>query len=273
MIAAARDLCRTARLGPHLVHMRWQPEVASGEAVGWCEPLAQDATLTVDVTVGQVAGTEHIHFGQFESHCAHFTAKSVSGSLDWAKQTGHWRAARPVDLDHRRGQLDQALFATFHALVLRSGGLMVHGANLMFSDRAYLVVGPSGAGKSTLAGRFPGRYGHDDTSFVVAGQPWQVWGQRAVRAPQTDVPWALPLAAIFFLGPDRSASAVHALAPSVALPLLAGQTYFAGGAAMDRLACNLEQLVTSTPVFALSHSLATPADELAQLLVCAVDHG
>jgi hypothetical protein len=44
-----------------------------------------------------------------------------------------------------------ALRLAFHAVTLRQGGVLIHGAGIAFQDRSVVAVGPSGAGKTTLA--------------------------------------------------------------------------------------------------------------------------
>ena len=154
---------------------------------------------------------------------------SVSGGVFRAAR-GDFRAE--LDLAAGRGRLtaapneqclDAFLRSLLSALLLRSGGLMLHAAGLAVNGRAYLFPGRSGAGKSTLAklAAASGRRGveviSDEINMVLPGRGgWRAhgspfWGE--MRAGGRRASW--PLGGVFF--PQKAAAnAVKACPPAEA---------------------------------------------------------
>ncbi len=119
--------------------------------------------------------------------------------------------------------LDAFLRSLLSALLLRSGGLMLHSAGLAVGGRAYLFPGRSGAGKSTLAklAAASGRRGveviSDEINMVLPGRGgWRAhgspfWGE--MRAGGRRASW--PLGGVFF--PQKAeANSVKACPPAEA---------------------------------------------------------
>ena len=117
------------------------------------------------------------------------------------------------------------------------------------------LIGESGAGKSTLAQRFAGQFLHDDVSLLVRTPGWQVWRQSAYRAPQGELAWQVPIAAVYCLESDRTCTRADRIAPAEACARVAMQTIFVGGAAAPAMAAALAALTQDVPVFGLSHAL------------------
>lgn len=257
---------RFARLGPIWLEFRL-PLDTPGLDDSWCTASGGNPEIAFDVAADGHFSETAAQFGRFDDAGCALTIRKAAVTADFQSKRGRWSLAQPLDATRTRPQLDFALMASWLALVLRRGGLMVHSAAPVIDGAVCLVAGPSGAGKSTLAARM-GTFLHDDFNYAVpTAHGWQVWRQQAVRgSPSPTRAWQMPLRGIFLLGPDRQRTAVAPLSPAHALAILAPQLYFAGGAAMARLGNAMQRLVTEVPAYLLSHCLADPPAALHEAL-------
>ncbi len=140
-------------------------------------------------------------------------------ALDTAAGSGTLQASP------REQCLDAFLRSLLSALLLRSGGLMLHSAGLVKNGRAYVFLGRSGAGKSTLS-RLAAASGTaevisdeinmlrpEDGCWRAYGSPF--WGE--MRSEGRQGSW--PLGGVFLLKKAR-ANRVSACGGPEALPLL-----------------------------------------------------
>ncbi len=159
-------------------------------------------------------------------------------SLDTAAGSGTLLASP------REQSLDAFLRSLLSALLLRSGGLMLHSAGLVKNGRAYVFLGRSGAGKSTLS-RLAGASGsaevvsdeinmlrRENGRWRAYGSPF--WGE--MRSEGRRGSW--PLGGVFLLRKARANRVSACGGPEALPPLLRCLLNFersaaAGGRAMD----------------------------------------
>lgn len=136
------------------------------------------------------------------------TRGDFSGELNLATGAGE------ISVAPNEQCLDAFLRSLISALLLRSGGFMLHSAGLVKNGKAYLFLGRSGAGKSTLSKLAAGRPGavevisdeinllrFENGRFVACGSPF--WGE--MRAAGRQASW--PLGGICLLKKARANSA------------------------------------------------------------------
>lgn len=172
-----------------------------------------------------------------------------SGELDLESGSGELRAAP-------NGQcLDAFLRSLLSALLLRSGGFMLHSAGLVKAGKAYLFLGKSGAGKSTLSKLAAGRPAAAEVisdeinllrfekgRFVAYGSPF--WGE--MRAAGRRARW--PLGGICLLRKARSNGAVPCGRAEALKPLLRCLLNFEAGPGVSGLVLgNAARLLAKVP--------------------------
>jgi hypothetical protein len=197
-----------------------------------------------------------------------FTAASCHGDGSWATGTGALVLHDAAQSQSVRVQmLQEALFAACFAHLLHNGGLLLHAATLWIDGRAFVVAGPSTAGKSTLAGRFAPDWWSDEHAFLVReGGAWHVLRHVEFRGNEGDFPWRAPLAGLLWLGPQRDQSRTEALTPAAAVQRILPQALVAGAPTAPFVLDAVARLCQEMPVLELSHSLATPLADLAQVI-------
>lgn len=226
-----------------------------------------DGQLQVGWLPERAWGPAWINYTQLEIEHYQAFRQNVAVDIAWPNSAVLWTARRMTSPEETAALQAQAWLTTLHMLALRQGGLMLHGASMRLGESAVVVIGPSGAGKSTLARRFPLQTIHDDVTLVArANDRWQVWYQDADRPPPQPQPDQTPLAAIFYLGSERSKSQVRRLPVGRAMDLLAEQTYFSGGKATPLLAGAMAELLAGVPIYELTHCLTDDVEQLRQLL-------
>lgn len=245
----------STRLGPHLLNMHWHADAVVGSLARWCPPIAGQALLLVDVHCRPGVAYEHMHFGKFSAQQCHVTSRYGSADIDFCAGRAQFSTNRITDVRRNCNALALSLMVLFGATAACHGGLALHGATIVVDGLAHIIIGPSGAGKSTLAQRFAGQFLHDDVSLLVRTPGWQVWRQSAYRAPQGELAWQVPIAAVYCLESDRTCTRADRIAPAEACARVAMQTIFVGGAAAPAMAAALAALTQDVPVFGLSHAL------------------
>ena len=215
-----------------------------------------DGQLALGWLPEQAWGPAWIAYTRMEPGYFQTYRHNVKVDIDWSRAAMLWTSRRAVSPEETVALHSQAWMNTLHMLVLHHRGLMLHGASLRLNGRAVVVVGPSGAGKSTLSQRFSAAMIHDDVTLLARdGRQWQVWYQDADRPPPHPQPDETPVEALFYLGTRREKTAVRRLIGGEAMDLVAGQTYFAGGAATPALADAMADLLADLPVYELGHCL------------------
>ena len=251
----------TAAFGPYRVALHLPPDTDSGRS-GWVDPPGLPADLELRVTLAPGPGHEALVFQQFDTSGYRFETKSTRTEVRWDDHgvgQGHVTLDGASDPLLRVNAVLEALLGAGYAEVLRRGGALLHATTLWLQGRAHVVAGHSGAGKSTLAARFADRYLHDEHAFLVPGPTgWQIWRHAELRGPRDERPWVLDLATLSHLGPDRSRTARTPMPNREHFPAILRHTYFAGGAALDRVLAGCAALVREVPPQTLSHCLAEP---------------
>lgn len=258
----------TLSFGTYRIGLCFERNVLFGDASGWLEAQGLPADLEATFAVAEPRRTPSVHFSRFDSRGYAFSTPYGHGEADWETAAARVTLDRAVCLPDRVGVLAEACRALGYAEVLRRGGLLLHGATLCIEGRAYVVVGSSGAGKSTLADRFPGAHLHDEHAWLVpgAGGCWQAWRHAEFRGPREDLPWQVPLAGVFVLGPDRSVTAATPLAGAERTAAVLVHGYHAGAASAGPMLDSVASLGAAVPVFALSHHLSDPPGRVAAIL-------
>lgn len=177
-----------------------------------------------------------------------------SARLDLATGAGEL-AASP-----REQCLDAFLRSLIGALLLRSGGLMLHSAGLVRNGKAYLFLGRSGAGKSTLS-RLAAAAGCEVLSdeinllrpekgrFRAYGSPF--WGEMCANGR----PGSWPLGGVFLLEKARNNSVSGCAGPPALNTLLRCLLNFEKGPGVSRLVLdNAAGLLAKIPFKRLAFS-------------------
>lgn len=191
--------------------------------------------------------------------------REAGGRLELAR--GDFRAV--LDLRSGEGELESApreqtldafLRSLLSALLLRSGGLMLHSAGLVKNGKAYLFPGRSGAGKSTLSKLAAGAgvevlsdeinlLRRENGRYYAYGSPF--WGE--MRADGRPGRW--PLGGIFLLGKSRL-NAVHPCGSGAAMAALLRclLNFEKGQAVSGRVMANAAGLLGAVPAGRLEFS-------------------
>jgi len=162
-------------------------------------------------------------------------------------------------------------------LILRSGGLLLHGALAQKDSYGVLLVGPSGSGKTTASNRFPKTWKSlsDDSALVVRdasgnywAHPWPTWSRFVRGGPggTWDVQRSVPLKAAFLLKQCKEDRAERLKTSESVVPLLQSAMNIARLIFKDRerevsqtiysqFLDNTCEFARSVPVFELNISL------------------
>ena len=186
------------------------------------------------------------------------------GAYDPAARRGN------VRLVSRPTTLDSFLRVLLSALLLDSGGMLVHAASLRIGDGGLLFPGPSGRGKSTLASKAGrSRILSDEISCVTGAGPGArlrgtpFWGNFREGRLNVD----LPLRGIFFL--DRELPpGVHPIRRADAFRrLLECVLFFTADLGMNRrLLASAAALLDGVPTALLSYPIGMPWGEVCRMI-------
>lgn len=117
----------------------------------------------------------------------------------------------------------------FLSLLAREGGLLLHGAGLVYRQQGLIFAGPSGAGKSTIAQYFADQAAtvlsdervilrHDGDTCTIYGTPWVGSGEYAANASTT-------LTALVAISHGSNRHELAPLHPAKAISLLMRQAF------------------------------------------------
>ena len=187
------------------------------------------------------------------------------GSFDPAARRGN------VRLVSRPTTLDSFLRVLLSALLLESGGMLVHAASLRIGDGGLLFPGPSGRGKSTLASKAGrSRILSDEISCVTGAGPGArlrgtpFWGDFDEGWPNVD----LPLRGIFFLDRQRPPG-VHPVRRTEAYRrLLECVLFFTADLRLNRrLLAAAGALLDGVPAALLSYPIEMPWGKVRRMIM------